>query len=118
MKRIVVFLIVTLICGLLFAHKGDCTFGTYDAGSDSHTFYRAYNQGKPTVYFNWTAGTYGSTVYYVKASYTCYGLGKTEGYQLYQSVGYKGTNQGNRYLNSVLNTRALDNIIPYNCLFI
>lgn len=125
MKKMIMLLIVLISCALVFATGGgggdshSCSGENYTSASDSRTFYRAYNQGRGTAYMNWT----GFQTYYdhscsVQVSYTCYGLGKTEGYNLYKSVGYRGTNQGNTYLNSVLNSRALNNIVPYNCWFI
>ena len=125
MKKTIMLLIVLISCALVFANGGgggdshSCSGGNYTAGSNSRTFYRAYNQGGATAYINWNNfQTYYGCSCSVQASYTAYGLGTTDGYNLYKSVGYKGTDQGNTYLNSVLNNGSLNNIVPYNCWFI
>lgn len=128
MKKCICFLTLILICSLLFATGGgggddhSCHSIHYDAGSDSRTFYRAYNTGSSTVSVTWSNfGSYVDKSSYIEASYTTYGLGHPDGYRLYQNVGYKGTNQGSGNLNSILNSTdswALNYIIPYNCRFV
>ena len=120
-KKIVLIVIVLfVITNTLFAGGGghSHSFGQQYASSGSIMYYRSTSGSYTTVYFSWGGcGSWNGYNRLVKASYNAYGLGKSEGYTLYKNGSYRGTNRGSGYLNDVLTSGALNNIVPYGTLF-
>ena len=123
-KKFVLFVMVLfVVTNTLFASGGghSHSYGPAWASSGSVTYYRSTSGSYKYVYFSWSGcGSWNGYNRVVSANYTAYGLGHSNGYSLYQSVGYKGTNQGSGYLNDILTSNQsgiLNNIVPAGTLF-
>ena len=119
-KFVLIVMVFFIVANMLFAGGGghSHSWGTGNAGSGSVWWYRSTSGSYSTVYAQWSnCGSWNGYNRAVSIAYNAYGLGHGDGYNLYKSVSYRGTNQGSGYLNDVLQSGALNNIVPYGTYF-